>query len=105
MRIPASHVAPWWSLAITPLAAVAIVASMRTHSSADEDGRWLIVARDSGYTVALDTSHIRFDRGRGIRIWYRTDHSAMRFYNEKAFNRELVEAILQCPGYSFRVVT
>jgi hypothetical protein len=38
-------------------------------------------------------------------VWYRTDHATTRFYQEKAFTRELVHAILRCDGYSFRITS
>ncbi len=71
----------------------------------DERARWLVVDRDSGYTVAIDTSRIVRERGRTYEIWYRTDHTSKRFYRGKAFTRETVHAILRCDGYSFRVIS
>jgi hypothetical protein len=71
----------------------------------DERARWLVVDRDSGYTIAIDTSRIVREHGRTYEIWYRTDHASKRFYRGKAFTRETVHAILRCDGYSFRVIS
>jgi hypothetical protein len=71
----------------------------------DTRARWIVVGRDSGYTIALDTSRIVREYGRTYEIWYRTDHSSPRFYRGETFTRETVHAILQCNGYAFRVIS
>lgn len=80
-----------------------VVAGAWLATRGNDTHRWLIVARDSNYTIAIDTAHLRRYAGRDYEIWYRTDHAAMRYYNQKAFNRELVHAILSCRSYAFRV--
>jgi hypothetical protein len=71
----------------------------------EEHARWLVVERDSGYTIALDTSRIVREYGRTYDIWYRTDYASPRYYRGMAFNRETVHAILRCGGFTFRVVS
>jgi hypothetical protein len=82
------------------LAGFAVESALRADRA-----RWLVVERDSGYTIALDTSRIVREYGRTYEIWYRTDHAAERFYRGKAFTRETVHAILRCDSYSFRVIS
>jgi len=96
---------PVWRLVLTPVAVVAIVSAMRWRSKRGDETRWLDVAKDSAYTIALDTANIAPEGGLTFRIWYRTDHNAMRFYKEKAFNREVVQAILDCRQYRYRIVS
>jgi len=64
-----------------------------------------MVARDSTYSISVDTSRIVAEPGRTYDIWYRTDHTVTRFYNDKAFTREVVHAVLRCDGYTFRVMS
>jgi hypothetical protein len=73
--------------------------------TADDRDNWMNVARDSGYTVSIDTTHIMREYGRTYEVWYRTDHAMTRFYKQKAFTREMVHAILRCDNYSFRVMS
>lgn len=104
--IRSGPVTPAWKLVIMPLVGVSVFFALRAHSEADDATRWAVVARDSTYTIAIDTARIGQQPYRNTyQIWYRTDHSALRFYNEKAFDREIVQAILNCDGYSFRIVS
>jgi hypothetical protein len=98
-------VTPGWRLSLTAILAVAGTVALRVHASANDDSRWVVLTVDSGYTVAVDTSRIERQFGNTYRIWYRTDHDRMRFYKEKAFDRETVQAILRCDGYGYRVVS
>jgi hypothetical protein len=88
--------------------AVVAAASVTTRvivSDRDDTAHWLLVARDSTYSISIDTSRIVAKPGREYEIWYRTDHTVTRFYNDKAFTREVVHAILRCDGYTFRVMS
>jgi len=88
--------------------AVVAAASVTTRvivTGHDDAARWLMVAKDSTYSISIDTSRIVADPGRIYEIWYRTDHTVTRFYNDKAFTREVVHAILRCDGYTFRVMS
>jgi hypothetical protein len=87
------------------LAAIAFAGHAIASGVRDSRARWVVVERDSGYTIALDTSRIVRERGRTYEIWYRTDHASPRFYRGEAFTRETVHAILQCNGYAFRVIS
>jgi hypothetical protein len=71
----------------------------------DEQANWIVVARDSTYSISIDTTRILVERGRTYEVWYRTDHAVTRFYKEKAFTRETVHAILRCNNYTFRVIS
>jgi hypothetical protein len=84
------------------VAAAALTVRVMTSTN-DSETHWLVVARDSSYTISIDTSRIVAQAGRTYEIWYRTDHSTTRYYNEKAFTRETVHAILRCYGYRFRI--
>lgn len=55
------------------------------------------------YVVALDTSRVEHDIGPTFTVWYRTDHDGPRFYQEKAFDREVVEALVDCRSYRYRI--
>jgi hypothetical protein len=105
INIPQSQVWPVWRLVLTPAVVVALVSAARWRSRRDDDSRWLIVASDSAYTIALDTTRISSEGQHSYRIWYRTDHSAKRFYREKAFDREVVQAILGCRDLRYRIVS
>jgi len=88
--------------------AVVAAASVTTRvivTGHDDATHWLMVARDSTYSISIDTSRIVAQPGRIYEIWYRTDHTVTRFYNDKAFTREVVHAILRCDGYTFRVMS
>ena len=85
------------------LAAAALYTTLSARPN--DESRWMVVARDSNYTISLDTSRILALSGRTYEIWYRTDHAAMRYYKEKAFTRETVHAILRCERYSYRVAS
>ncbi len=92
------------------IGALAVVAAASVATRVIVTGRdaaavWLLVARDSTYSISIDTSRIVAEAGRTYEIWYRTDHTVTRFYNDKAFTREVVHAILQCDGYRFRVMS
>jgi hypothetical protein len=86
-------------------AALVFIGHSVVEKRREERARWLMVDRDSGYTIAIDTSRIVREYGRTYEIWYRTDHAAPRFYRGKAFTRETVHAILRCEGYKFRVIS
>jgi hypothetical protein len=87
------------------IVAAVVVTARAVATSDDGPTRWLVVARDSSYTISIDTAHIVALPGRVYEIWYRTDHSTTRYYKENAFTRETVRAILRCDGYSFRVAS
>jgi Surface-adhesin protein E len=86
------------------LAATAITVRL-IGASGDNRVHWLVVARDSNYTIAIDTTRIVAEYGRTYDVWYRTDHAATRFYKEKAFTRETIHAVLRCDGYRFRIMS
>jgi surface-adhesin protein E len=97
-----------WGVAIRAAgvaAAVMFAAHAVSNELREDRARWLVVERDSEYTIALDTSRIVREYGRTYEIWYRTDHASKRFYRGKAFTRETVNAILGCDGYRFRVIS
>jgi hypothetical protein len=77
-------------------------ASRRASNGAD---RWVRVAHDSNYDIAIDTAQIGGDEWRGYRIVYRTDHATTHNHNGLPFNREVVEAVLSCHNLSFRVAS
>jgi len=83
-----------------------------TVASADiEPARWLTVARDANYDVAIDPSRIRagFEwsgrRYRVYEVWYRTDHRMPREHKGKTFDREVVQSIVQCDSLWFKVIS
>jgi len=91
------------TLAVVAAASVTTRVIVTDH---DDARHWLLVARDSTYSISLDTARIVAKAGREYEIWYRTDHTVTRFYNDKAFTREVVHAILRCgDGYTFRVMS
>lgn len=103
--IPVTGVPSALRLLSTTALASAIAHGARRHAMANDESRWLVVTVDSGIKIAVDTTHIEREYGHTFRIWSRTDHYAMRYYDDKAFNRETVQAILRCDGYSFRIVS
>jgi hypothetical protein len=66
-------------------------------------GSWVVVAKDSTYTISIDTARIRYRPGGVYVVWSRTDHAVHRFYHGKRFNREIVQSLLQCERLSFKV--
>jgi hypothetical protein len=84
-----------------------------TSASADtEAARWLRIVRDANYDVAIDTSRVRgrIDGSNGRwypsnEVWYRTDHHIPRLHNDKPFNREVVQSIVQCDSLWFKVIS
>ena len=90
---------------IAPVLAAAAVVGWRAFGSAERPANWMLIARDSSYSISLDTTRIGRAFDRGYDVWFRTDHSALRFYKEKAFNREIVHTILACHDLAFRVVS
>lgn len=87
------------------VAGAAALAAVAITSDRDDPPHWLLVARDSSYAIAIDTSRIRALPGRIYEVWYRTDHAMPRYYNAKMFTREVVHATLRCDGFSFRVMS
>ena len=82
---------------MTGTIAIVTAASLAAYgiaSGGDEPTRWMLVAHDSSYAISIDTSRIVAAPGRVYEVWYRTDHAATRFYNQKAFTREVVHAVL-----------
>ena len=104
-EIPVTSVPSAWRLLATAAIASAIALGARRYSMANDESRWLVVATDSGVRIAVDVAHIEHRAAHSILIWYRTDHDVMRYYKEKAFNREIVQALLQCDAYTFRIVS
>jgi hypothetical protein len=86
------------------VAAVAVTGRSIATAGNDE-AHWIVVARDSGYTISIDTTRIISESGHTYEVWYRTDHAVTRFYKEKAFTRETVHAILRCDSYKFRIMS
>jgi hypothetical protein len=72
---------------------------------ASQSGRWVRVARDANYTVAIDTSRVSRYWDRSWQVWYRTDHSVPRLHKEKPFNREIVQSRVNCDSLTFKVVS
>jgi hypothetical protein len=64
---------------------------------------WMEVARDSSYTIAIDTARIARRSGADYVIWYRTDHAVTRAYKGHAFDREIVESTLDCYSLRFKI--
>lgn len=73
--------------------------------SLDNDRHWLLVARDSSYSIWLDTTRIGRLYDRVYEIWYRTDHSAARYFKNRMFDRETVRIQIACGQPSFKVVS
>jgi hypothetical protein len=71
----------------------------------DHPSHWIVVARDSSYIISLDTTRIVSPFGHAYEVWYRTDHTRTRFYNEKAFTRETVHALLRCNSYQYVIMS
>jgi len=69
----------------------------------DGSHRWLRVARDSGYDIAIDTGHITRRFWQEYVVWYRTDHAVTHAYKGQPFNREIVQAILDCRTLSYKI--
>src|SRR3954463_13497709 len=90
---------------VAPLLAAAAVVGWRAFTPRDSDAHWMLIARDSSYSISLDTTRILRAFDRGYDVWYRTDHLALRFYKEKPFNRETVQALLSCYTFTFKVVS
>lgn len=90
---------------IGPLLAAITVIAWRVFIPGDDDAHWMLIARDSSYSISLDTTRIGRVFDRGYDIWYRTDHVATRFYKAKAFNRETVRAEIACRDFAFKVVS
>jgi hypothetical protein len=67
--------------------------------------RWLLVARDTNYSIAIDTTRITGRYARTYTVWYRTDHTIPRLYKDKEFNREIVQGVLQCEDMSFKIAS
>ena len=95
----------WKRLSTVVVVGAAGIATRALMVDGDDPMHWMLVARDSSYSIALDTSRIVATPGRTYEVWYRTDHSTLRFYNEHAFTREIVHAVLRCDGYTFRVMS
>ena len=90
---------------VGPLLAALTVIAWKIFLPADNDAHWMLIARDSSYTISLDTTRIDRAFDRGYDIWYRTDHVMTRFYKEKPFNRETVRAEIACRNLAFKVVS
>jgi hypothetical protein len=71
----------------------------------DNPSHWIVVARDSSYTISLDTTRIASPFGHAYTIWYRTDHAGTRFYKEQSFTRETVHALLRCNTYQYVIMS
>jgi hypothetical protein len=68
-------------------------------------GRWLRVARDSDYDIAIDTTRIAGSEFRGFRIWFRTQHAARHYHDGLPFDREIVESVIDCRKLTFRIAS
>jgi hypothetical protein len=87
-------------------ACAGVAAAARTLASPRENlDAWVRVAGDSTYVIAVDTTRITRGYGRLYGVWSRTDHAETRFYNGMRFNREIVQSLLQCEGFAFRVAS
>jgi hypothetical protein len=76
------------------------------NASASDRGRsWQVVARDSSYQIAIDTTHVGRRNNVWYTVWYRTDHTQTRLHNGKPFNREVVQSLLRCDNLSFKVLS
>ena len=91
------------------LAITAVTAGAYVVSSREPDRRWMRVARDANYEIAIDTARISVGRmwwGRIYTVydvWYRTDHAVPRLHKDKSFSREVVRSIVQCDSLWFKV--
>jgi hypothetical protein len=94
-----------WLLSVCACAGVAAVARI-VATPRDNLGAWVRVASDSTYAIAVDTTRItRQNGGRLYVVWSRTDHAVTRFDHGRRFNREVVQSLLQCQGFAFRVAS
>jgi len=82
-----------------------VAAACTSASARDGSRRWLRVAHDSSYDIAIDTTRIASRYGHEYVVWYRTDHAVTHLYKGKPFNREIVQSVLQCGNLSFRVAS
>ncbi|HEY4306035.1 MAG TPA: hypothetical protein VGM82_16305 [Gemmatimonadaceae bacterium] len=89
---------------IAPTIAALAVLAWRRVAFTDNDSHWMVIARDSSYTISLDTTRVAQVFDRGYEVFYRTDHSILRYYKEKAFNRETVKTEIACRDLAFKVV-
>lgn len=89
---------------LAPTVAALAVLAWRRAASTDNDSHWMLIARDSSYAISLDTTRIAQVFDRGYEVFYRTDHATLRYYKEKAFNRETVKTQLACRDLAFKVV-
>ena len=91
---------------IAPLVAAAAAVAWRELAPPRNDDRsWMLIARDSSYSISLDTTRIARVYDRGYEVWYRTDHVATRYYREKAFDRETVKMLILCRDGRFKVIS
>lgn len=75
------------------------------NESNPDSKRWVRVARDANYEIAIDTTRIEPHGLYGYLVWYRTDHAAQRLHKGKPFNREVVQSELRCKEMEFKVVS
>lgn len=67
------------------------------------DSRWVPVAHDSLYDIALDTARVTSSYYHTYIVRYRTDHAVSHMYKGQEFNREIVVSYLRCGDLAFKV--
>ena len=94
-----------WTTWVTPLVAAGTALGWQAMLAADDDRHWMLIARDSSYSISLDTMRISRVYDRVYDVWYRTDHREMRSYKDSAFDYETVHVEIACRPTSFKVVS
>jgi hypothetical protein len=67
------------------------------------DSRWLRIAHDTLYDIALDTTRVTSSSYHTYIVRYRTDHAVPHMYKGEEFNREIVVSYLRCGDLAFKV--
>ncbi|HMC57050.1 MAG TPA: surface-adhesin E family protein [Gemmatimonadaceae bacterium] len=95
------------ALVISATACAAACSDANAHSNT-----WYRVAGDTNYVVYIDPASIIYtstpSTGEWLgayRVWYRTEHARPRSYKGKQFNREIVNAYVQCDSLWFKVAS
>jgi hypothetical protein len=76
--------------------ATLMVAGWTLASSRHADRAWLRVGHDWTYDIAIVTTRIASRYGYGVTAWYRTNHAVAHLYKGEPFDREVVQALLDC---------
>ncbi|HEY9225214.1 MAG TPA: hypothetical protein VIP11_01120 [Gemmatimonadaceae bacterium] len=90
---------------IVAFGAVTYFAARGIATWATSSNRWMRIARDSSYDIAIDTTRMSKRYGQWDVVLYRTDHARTQLYKGKPFDREVVESVIRCDSLWFKIAS